>query len=169
MAAIIILGLVTLQRLGELVLARRNTRRLMARGAIEVSAGHYPVMVALHAAWLAGLWWLAPGHALEAVPLVAYCVLQAIRAWVMLSLGPRWTTRIIRLPGAPLVRRGPYRFLSHPNYVVVVGEIATLPLVFGLTWYAAVFSILNALMLTVRIRAEGAALRAEATAGDAAA
>lgn len=164
MAVILILGLVTLQRLGELLIARRNTRRLLARGAVEVSAGHYPAMVAMHAAWLAGLWWLAPGHAVAVVPLAVYGALQAMRAWVMLSLGPRWTTRIIRLPGAPLVRRGPYRLLSHPNYVVVVGEIAVLPLVFGLTWYAAAFSVLNALVLVVRIRAENVALAAEATA-----
>jgi len=164
--AVVILALVTLQRLGELVLARANTRRLIAAGAVEAAPGHYPFMVALHAAWLAGLWWLAPGRPIAIAPLVAYGLLHVVRAWVIAALGRRWTTRIIRLAGAPLVRSGPYRLMAHPNYAVVVGEIAVLPLVFGLTWYAAAFSILNAVVLAVRIRAESAALSADAAAGD---
>jgi methyltransferase len=164
MEAILILGLVTLQRLGELVLSNRNTARLMAEGAREVGEEHYPFMVALHAAWLAGLWWLAsPWGGMGELPvslalLIVYVLLQVLRFWVIATLGRRWTTRIIVLPDAPLVRAGPYRFLSHPNYVVVVGEIAVLPLMFGLGWYALLFSGLNALVLFVRIRAENAAL-----------
>lgn len=158
--SIAVLVLVTLQRLGELVLANRNTTRLKAKGAVEVGAGHYPLIVALHAAWLAGLWLLAWDRPVLLGWLLVFVVLQALRVWVIASLGGRWTTRIIILPQAPLVRRGPYRLLSHPNYVVVVGEIAVLPLAFGLPVFALVFSILNALVLTVRIRAEGAALRA---------
>jgi methyltransferase len=158
MEASIILAFVTLQRLGELVLARRNTARLLAAGAVERAPGHYPYMVALHAAWLAGLWALAPGRAADPLLLAAYAGLQLLRVWVLATLGPRWTTRILVLPAAPLVRRGPYRFLAHPNYVVVVGEIAVLPLMFGLVWYAVLFSALNAIVLTVRIRAENTAL-----------
>ena len=155
-------GLVTLQRLGELVLSRRNTERLLTRGAHEVAPGHYPLIVALHAAWLAGLWYFAVWRAdveVSVVWLVVFVVLQGLRAWVIATLGPRWTTRIIVLPGAPLVRAGPYRFVSHPNYCVVAAEILVLPLCFGLVWYGIVFSGLNALVLWIRIRAEQAALR----------
>jgi methyltransferase len=160
--AALILGLVTLQRLGELVLARRNTDRLRAQGAHEVAAGHYPLIVGLHAAWLAGLWyfvvWRGPDMAVSLIWLGVFVVLQVLRVWVIATLGPRWTTRIIVLPGAPLVAAGPYRFVSHPNYCVVAAEILVLPLVFGLVGYGIVFSILNAAVLWIRIRAEAAAL-----------
>jgi methyltransferase len=156
--SVLVLALVTLQRLGELVLARRNTSRLLAQGAHEVGAAHYPLIVVLHAAWLAGLWWLAWDRPIIWPWLAIFLVLQALRIWVLASLGLRWTTRIIILPGAPLVAKGPYRFLPHPNYAVVIGEIATLPLAFGLPAYAAAFTLLNAVVLTIRIRAESAAL-----------
>ncbi len=156
--SLIVLGLVTLQRLGELVLARRNTARLMARGAVEIGARHYPLIVALHAAWLIGLWLLAWNRQVQWPWLALFILLQGLRVWVIATLGERWTTRIISLPGAPLVRRGPYRFVSHPNYLVVCAEIAVLPLAFGLTMFAVVFFILNCLVLTVRLRAENAAL-----------
>jgi methyltransferase len=153
-----LLGLVTAQRLGELVLAARNTRRLKARGAYEVGAAHYPLIVALHGAWLAGLWWLAWDRPLNLVLAGLFCPVEALRIWVLVSLGERWTTRIIILPGAPLVRRGPYRFLPHPNYAVVAAEILLLPLAFGLWAYALAFTLLNAAVLWIRIRAENAAL-----------
>ncbi len=158
----LILALVTLQRLGELVLARRNTARLLARGAREVAPGHYPLIVLLHAAWLIGLWLLVVGYGHGDVSwpwLAVFLVLQALRVWVIATLGERWTTRIVVLPGAPLVRRGPYRFLAHPNYAVVAGEILVLPLAFGLVWFGVVFSLLNAAVLWMRVRAEGGALR----------
>ncbi len=157
----LILGLVTLQRLGELVLARRNTARLRARGACEVAAGHYPLIVSLHTAWLAGLWYLVwQGDAVASWPwLAVFVALQGLRGWVICTLGARWTTRIIVLPGAPLVREGPYRFVAHPNYCVVAAEILVLPLVFGFVCYGIVFSILNALVLWLRIRTEETALR----------
>jgi methyltransferase len=158
--SIVILALVTAQRLGELVLARRNTRRLLARGATERGATHYPLIVGLHAAWLAGLWLLAWDRPANLAWLGVFLGLQALRVWVIASLGERWTTRIIILPGAPLVRRGPYRFLSHPNYLVVAGEMLVLPLVFGLPGYGLAFSVLNAAVLWIRIRAENAALAA---------
>ena len=157
--AALVLALVTLQRLGELLLARRNTRRLLARGAHEVGAGHYPLIVALHAAWLGSLWLLAWNAPLDLSWLGVYLVLQGLRVWVMATLGARWTTRILVPPDAPPVRTGPYRFLAHPNYVVVAGEIAVLPLVFGLVWHAVLFTALNAVVLSIRIRAETAAWR----------
>ena len=154
-----VLALVTLQRLAELALARRNTQRLLAQGGVEIAPGHYPAVVALHAAWLLGLWLLAPSRVPDSALLAVFGVLQVGRGWVLASLGPHWTTRIIVVPGAPLVRSGPYRFISHPNYLIVAGEILILPLAFGLLLFAAIFSVLNALVLWVRIQAEDAALR----------
>lgn len=158
--AVAVLLFVTVQRLGELVLARRNTAWLKSQGAVEHAPGHYPLIVAVHAAWLMGLWWLARDNAVHLGWLALFAVLQAGRVWVLATLGRRWTTRIIVLPGAPLVRRGPFRFISHPNYAVVAGEIAVLPLAFGLPAFAAVFTVLNAIVLAIRIRAESRALRA---------
>ncbi|MEA3066927.1 MAG: methyltransferase [Sphingomonadales bacterium] len=156
---IVILALVTLQRLGELWLSKRNTARLIGQGAREHAPGHYPLIVALHGAWLAALWWLAPSRPIDGFWLAMFVLIEIARIWVIYSLGPRWTTRIIVLPDAPLVRRGPYRFVDHPNYVVVVAEIAVLPLVFGLWQVALIFSVLNGAMLAVRIREENRALR----------
>jgi methyltransferase len=158
---ILIIAFVTLQRLAELVLARHNTALLRGWGAYEVGARHYPLIVLLHAGWLAGLWYAATTADLptDFGWLAAFAVLQLLRIWVIATLGPRWTTRIMVLPGAPLVSGGPYRFLSHPNYCVVAAEILILPLVFGLVWYGVAFSILNALVLALRIHRENTALR----------
>ncbi len=157
--AITVLALVTVQRLAEIMYARFNEVRLKQAGAIEHGASHYPLIVALHAAWLAGLWLLASGTHPHYGWLAAFVLLQGMRAWVLFALGPRWTTRIIVPPGKPPVSSGPYRFLSHPNYAVVAAEIFVLPMAFGLVTYAVVFSLLNAAVLAVRIRAENAALR----------
>ena len=162
MIAAAILALVTLQRFGELLIARRNTKALLARGAFEVGAGHYPLIVAVHALWLGALWWLAPGRPVSWPLIGLFLLLQATRLWVLSTLGSRWTTRIIVLPGAPLVASGPFRFVRHPNYLVVVGEIALLPLAFGLWQIALIFSLLNAVVLTIRIRAEEKALASAA-------
>lgn len=159
-AATIILLLVTLQRAAELVLARSNTRRLLERGALEVAPGHYPIVVLLHAAWLGALWLYGRNQPVEAVAASGYGLLQLARLWIIATLGRRWTTRIIVLPGEPLVTAGPYRFVSHPNYMVVAAEIALLPLALHLPLMAFTFSILNALVLVVRIRAEDRALAA---------
>ncbi len=155
---IAILGFVTAQRLIELPIARANTKRLLAAGGHEVAPGHYPMIVAVHAAWLAALWWFAPGRPIDLALLALFVLVELARVWVLQSLGPRWTTRIIVVPGERLVARGPYRFTSHPNYLVVSAEIALLPLVFGLWQVALVFTLLNALVLFVRIRAENRAL-----------
>jgi methyltransferase len=154
----LILGVVTLQRAGELVVSRYNTTRLLARGAVEVAPRHYLLIVAVHAAWLLSLWTLGRDQPVNVVALSGYVVLQGFRFWVVRTLGPRWTTRIIILPEHPLVSAGPYRFLSHPNYAVVAGEIAVLPLTLNLPLLAAVFTILNAAVLAIRIRAENHAL-----------
>lgn len=158
--AIAILAYVSLERLFELVFSSRNTKRLRAMGAREEGQGHYPLMVAFHFAWIVTLWFLARDREPDLFWLANYVLLQAARLWVMASLGPRWTTRIIVLPGEDLVEEGPYRFLNHPNYWVVAGEIAVLPLVFGLPWVALVFTILNVAILSVRIREENRALAA---------
>jgi methyltransferase len=158
-AAIAILTFVTAERLAELPLARRNTARLLALGAREHAPQHYPLIVALHVAWLAGLWLLGWNRPILWGWFAVYAVLQILRIWILATLGSRWTTRIIVLPNAPLVKTGPYRFLNHPNYALVIGEIAVLPLVFGLPLYALAFSVLNGLVLWVRISAENSALR----------
>jgi methyltransferase len=159
-AAELILAAVTLQRAAELVVSRHNTRKLMACGAIEVAPGHYPLIVAVHAAWLISLWLLGRDQPVYLPALLLYLALQGCRIWVMRTLGPRWTTRIIVLPGELLVSAGPYRFMSHPNYAVVAGEIAVLPLALGLPVAAAVFTVLNAAALAIRINAENRALAA---------
>lgn len=156
--AVAILGFVTLQRLTELRLADRNSQKLIAEGALEYGRGHYPFIVALHMIWLAALWWWAPGQPINIVLLIVFALLQLGRVWVIATLGDRWTTRIIVKPGAPLIRAGPYRFLNHPNYFIVTLEIAVLPLVFRLWQIALVFSLLNAVILAVRIREENRAL-----------
>lgn len=153
-----LLGFVTAQRLAELAVARRNTRRLLAAGAREVGAAHYPVIVAVHALWLAALWVAAWDAPVAPVWWAVFAALQAFRLWVMLSLGARWTTRIIILDGAPLVARGPYRWMRHPNYVLVVAEISLIPLMLGQPWIALAFGIANAGALAMRIRAEERAL-----------
>jgi len=151
-----LLLLATLQRLVELVIAGRNTRALLAEGAYEVGRGHYPLIVFLHTAWLAALCaLLISGRAeFHPWPAVAYLVTQGLRIWTLVSLGRYWTTRIIVVPHAPLVRRGPYRFFRHPNYLVVVLEIALLPLALGSWPLALGFSIANALALAWRVHTE---------------
>ncbi len=148
---------VTLQRISELVIAQSNTKALVARGAAEFGRSHYPVMVLMHASWLAVLW-ASVGGASVNVPLLAiFAVLQVMRVWVLATLGRRWTTRIIVPQGEPPITSGPFRLMRHPNYFVVIAEIAVLPLMFGLVWVAVLYTALNAAMLWVRIRAENAA------------
>jgi methyltransferase len=156
--ATVILSLVSFERIFELWLSNRNTRHLLAQGAREYGRSHYPVIFAVHGLWLATLWLLARNRPVDGFWLAIYLLLQLARIWVLVTLGRRWTTRIIVLPGAALVRRGPYRLVNHPNYAVVVGEIAVLPLVFGLWQVALLFTALNAAVLVVRIREENRSL-----------
>jgi len=165
-AAVAAVAAVACVRLGELWLAHRNTRALLAAGAVERGSGHYPLIVAVHATWLAAIALTVPESAEISWPLIAVFVgLQALRVWVLASLGKFWTTRIITLPGAPLVRRGPYRFIRHPNYLLVAAEIAVLPLAFGAWQVALIFSALNAAVLAWRIRLENEALAGRLPAG----
>ncbi|ABZ83022.1 conserved hypothetical protein [Heliomicrobium modesticaldum Ice1] len=155
------------QRVVELAIARRNARRMTAKGAVEVGHAHYRYLVALHVCFFAALmtevlvlgrkppqWWMAPA--------AAFLIAQGLRYWCMTSLGHFWNTRIFVLPGANAIRRGPYRFFRHPNYLAVVTELLCIPLLFGAWITAAVISIVNLYLLSVRIQAEEAAL-AEAT------
>ena len=158
---------VAAQRLAELGLAQWNTQRLRAMGGVEFGAAHYPLMVALHAFWLLGLWLV--GHDLSVDPfwLAVYVVLQAGRVWTIASLGRRWTTRIIVLPGAGAIARGPYRWLKHPNYLVVGLEIAVVPLALGLPVFAVLFTVANLALIAYRIRVENGALAWAALAREA--
>jgi methyltransferase len=159
MGLYLILGFVVLQRLAELAYARRNTARLLARGGIETGAGHYPLFVLLHGGWLIALIVFVPSETeINVGLLLIFATLQAARVWVLVSLGRQWTTRIITIPDEPLVARGPYRFLRHPNYVVVAGEIAVLPLIFGAWKIAIIFSLLNVLLLRHRVGIENGVL-----------
>ncbi len=152
---------IALERIGELFYAARNTRRLIAEGAVEQGAEHYPLIVLLHAAWLGAVYLAAPAGAAPVWAwLGVYALLQVARFWVIFTLGRYWTTRIITLPDAPLVRSGPYRFLRHPNYAVIVGEIAVLPLAFREYAIAVAFSVFNLALLAWRIRTENRALAA---------
>lgn len=151
----VIVALVAAARLGELAFSAHNARALKQQGATELGAGHYPLIVALHAAWLVALLTLVPWDTgVNRFWLVAFVVLEGLRIWTIASLGRFWTTRVYNLPGAPMVQRGPYRFVAHPNYLIVAGEIATLPLAFGAWRIALVFSVLNAALLAWRIRIE---------------
>jgi methyltransferase len=152
------------ERLVELAVARRNTAWSIANGGKEFGRGHYPVMVGMHTlllvACIVEVWGLhRPFIPLLGWPMVAVVVLSTVvRWWCIAVLGKYWNTRIIVIPGAPLVRRGPYRWLNHPNYAAVTAEVAALPLVHSAWLTAIVFSIANALVLNVRIREENAAL-----------
>jgi methyltransferase len=156
--ASLILLLVTLQRLSELVIARRNTAGLVARGAVEHGASHYPVMVLLHATWLAGLWWLGWNAPVLWPVMALYVALQGFRIWILATLGSRWTTRILTVPDETLVARGPYKIMRHPNYALVLLEVPLLPLALGLGWFAVVYGLLNIAMLVWRISIEEKAL-----------
>jgi methyltransferase len=154
-----ILSLVVAQRLAELFIAHRNTKRLLDNGGVEVSSGHYPLIVAFHAVWLAGLWYFVWGHSVIWPWAFAYLVLQAARGWIIAALGSRWTTRIIIVPGETLNTSGPYKYFRHPNYMIVAAEIFVLPMVFGLWFYALVMGCINLGILFWRIREEETALR----------
>lgn len=153
----VFLTFLIMQRLSELAIAKRNTAALLKQGAYEVGASHYPAMVAMHSLWIACLLFFGFDQGVSYGWLAVFSALQALRIWILVSLGPRWTTRIIILP-KPLVAKGPFKYLRHPNYTLVVAEIIVAPMVLGLVWVAAVFTVLNAAMLWVRIGAEDKAL-----------
>jgi methyltransferase len=166
----ILVLLVALERLAELVVSKRNAAWSLARGGVESGQGHYPPMVVLHSALLVGA--LAEVWLLDRpfVPALGWTMLalvvasQVLRWWCISSLGRQWNTRVIVVPGLSLVSRGPYRIMSHPNYVAVVVEGFALPLVHSGWLTALIFTVLNAALLTVRLRCENAALAAAAPA-----
>jgi len=153
------LGLVLLQRLVELVWARRNTDRLRRLGGVEADAEGYPYFVLLHAGWLVSLALFVPAATPPIWPLLGlFALLQLARLWVISSLGPYWTTRIVTLPGEPLVQSGPFRWFRHPNYLLVIAEIAVLPLAFGAVPIAVSFSAVNLMLILRRVRIEESVL-----------
>jgi len=158
-AAVLFLGFIILQRLGELFLSRANTARLLSMGGHEVGAGHYPYMVLMHAAWIGCLVIFGHDQPVSFFWLTLFTLLQMLRVWILATLGRRWTTRVIIL-NEPLVTEGPFRFLRHPNYTLVAAEIVVAPMVFGLVYVAAIFTVLNAAMLWFRIGVEDNALAA---------
>lgn len=160
-----LVALMGVERLVELGISQRNQRWLLAKGAVEVGRGHYPWMVLQHSLFLASClvevwWWARPFFPMLAVAmLVALAMSMALRYWVIVTLGRRWTTRVYCLPGEPLIRSGPFRYLRHPNYLAVAVEIAALPMVHTAWVTALVFSLANSLLLARRIRVEEEGLR----------
>ena len=148
---------IIVQRLSELVIAKRNTARLLAKGAYEVGAEHYPIMVGMHSLWIACLLFLGYDQSVSFGWLAIFAVLQVFRVWILGTLGARWTTRVIILR-EPLVVAGPFKYFRHPNYMLVVAEIIVAPMVLGLLWLAVIFTVLNAAMLYLRIGVEEKAL-----------
>jgi methyltransferase len=161
----VLIALVALQRLAELARARYNTRALLARGGVESGAAHYPLFIVLHGVWLVTLFTLTDPNPEPRWGLLGlFAILQALRLWVIATLGPYWTTRIVTVPGAVPVRSGPYRYLRHPNYLIVALEMPTLPLALGLPWVALIFGTLNLALLSYRIRVEDRARAAQSRA-----
>lgn len=157
---------VAAQRVAELVRSNRNMRALLARGAIERGAGHYPALVVLHATWLVALFVLAEPDAVPEWPwLILFVVCQVLRVWVLRALGPYWTTRVIVLPGAAPIATGPYRYVRHPNYLIVAVEIPALSLALGLPGVALAFGVANAFVLAIRIAVEDRARASLAVEG----
>ena len=162
---LVLIGLVSLERLAELFVSRSNQAWSLARGGFERGQGHWPAMVALHTALLIGcagepfLWGAPAPWPLFLAMTALVVVTQTLRVWCILSLGRRWNARVVVTPGLPLVARGPYRFLRHPNYVIVVTEGIALPLATGAWVTALLFTLLDAWLLSVRIPCEEAALQ----------
>jgi methyltransferase len=151
--------LILLQRGLEELYSAHNTKKLLDRGAKESGQSFYPVVAVTHLGWIAGLFFIIPADAPTYWPLIAaYLILQGVRYWVIANLGPYWTHRIITLPGDPLVRRGPYKYLRHPNYVITLIETALLPLAFGAWAFAAIMTAIWAVVLRYKIELEDAAL-----------
>lgn len=158
-ALYLMIGFVAGQRLGELWLANRNTKRLKAMGAVELGARHYPLFIVLHIAWLAAMVLFIPPLTQPNLELIAlFLMLQLGRIWIIKSLGPYWTTRVVHVPGAPLIKTGLYRFTRHPNYIIVAGEIAVLPLAFGAWKIAVLFSLLSGILTLHRLKVERSGL-----------
>lgn len=154
---IVFITFLILQRLSELYISRRNEKWLLKNGAIQYGQEHYPYMVSMHTLFLLSLiveYNLADGPAISWIALTCFLIVLAFKFWALSSLGKYWNTKIYRIPGVYPIKKGPYKFLKHPNYIEVICEIAIIPLTFHLYYTAIIFSLLNAMMLTVRIRVE---------------
>jgi methyltransferase len=157
LAFFIIITLFILQRLTELLISKRNEKWLIRHGAVEHGKRHYPLIILLHMGFIGSLiaeYLLFPGKALIYPFLIVFLVLVVAKIWIIRSLGPYWNTKIYRIPGIAPVRTGAYKYLKHPNYLIVIAEIMIFPLIFHLYYTALIFTILNAIMLTIRIKAE---------------
>lgn len=162
MAFILFISFVILLRIGELLLSKRNEKWLLQNGAVEYGSRHYPFIVALHVLFIISL--IVEYSAQQTVSfsfffIAVYFLLLAFKAWVILSLGKFWNTRIYHISNAPLIKKGPYLYFKHPNYMVVIAEIVVIPLVFHLYFTAITFTLLNAIMLYVRIKRENTILQ----------
>jgi methyltransferase len=154
---IIFIAFLVFQRFTELYISRRNEKWLLSQGAIEYGREHYPYIVALHTLFIASLiaeYYLSGGPPMSCIFLLLFVLLLTFKYWVLSSLGLYWNTKIYRIPGKVAIRKGPYKLFKHPNYVDVVLEIAIIPLVFQLYYTAVIFSVLNAIVLSVRIKVE---------------
>ena len=161
MAFPLFISFIILLRIGELILAKRNEKWLLRHGAVEYGKQHYPYIVALHVAFLVSLlleYYTQQAHVYSTFLIVVYFVLLAFKTWVILSLGKFWNTKIFHIANMPLVQKGPYKYFKHPNYLVVIAEIAIIPLAFHLYYTAVIFTLLNMAMLFVRVREENKAM-----------
>lgn len=156
--AVALLVFVTLQRLAELVWGAHNTTHLRASGGVEFGRKHYGAMVVMNLAWLAGLWFWGHDRPVHPTFVIIFALLQCARLWVLISLGRRWTTRVIVLPGASPVVSGPYRVFKHPAYIIGIAETVVVPLALGMPIWAALFFTFNVIGLPIRIRTENRAL-----------
>lgn len=157
MAFILFISFIIILRIGELILSKRNEKWLLQNGAVEYGKKHYPFIVALHVSFLLSLiieYSLQQTKSYCIFFILLYFILIAFKLWVLLSLGKYWNTKIYHISNAPLIKKGPYKYLKHPNYIIVIAEIAVIPLAFHLYYTAIIFSILNLLMLFVRIKEE---------------
>ena len=162
MTFILFVSFVILLRIGELLLSKRNEKWLLRNDAVEYGNEHYPFIVALHVVFILSLileYSTRQPTSYSLFFLIVYFLLLAFKSWVMLSLGKFWNTKIYRIADVPLITKGPYKYFKHPNYLVVIGEIAVIPLAFHLYYTTLTFTVLNTIMLTVRIKEENKALQ----------
>ena len=162
MSFILFISFIVLLRLGELFYSKRNEKWLLENHAIEYGKKHYPFIVILHILFIISLlfeYYTQQPNPCDLYFLLLYFILLAFKAWVIISLGKFWNTKIYRIPNTPLVKKGPYKYSKHPNYLLVVAEIFIIPLVFHLYQTALVFSVLNLIILSVRIKEENEALQ----------
>ena len=162
MVFFVFISYVILLRIGELFLSKRNEKWLLQNGAVEYGKKHYPFIVALHILFIISLiieYSTKQTASFSLFFIILYFLILVFKAWVVLSLGKFWNTKIFHISNLPLVKKGPYRYIKHPNYMIVIAEIAVIPLAFHLYFTAIIFSILNAMMLFVRIKEEDKALR----------